>query len=270
MVFYFTATGNSLYVAKQLGDVCVSIPQAIHGGLHFSDESIGVVCPIYGHEMPEMVKQFLKEATFDTDYFYLILTYGRRHGGAAELAEQYLNDIGKEAAYINTIMMVDNYLPAFDMEEQIAIDPEKRVDEHIDGIRKDVERKLHYRQKATLGDRAAHQSFLAWHKGSNAFGPGMYRITDECIGCGICTRVCPAGCIHLEHQHAVNTGENCQFCMACIHSCPKTAIQLTMPEKNPKARYRNEHIRLTEIVDANHQASSGPSTAAYTERNQYA
>jgi hypothetical protein len=30
MVFYFTGTGNSLYVAKQLEKFPVSIPQAIH------------------------------------------------------------------------------------------------------------------------------------------------------------------------------------------------------------------------------------------------
>lgn len=29
-----------------------------------------------------MVKEFLHKATFDTDYFYMILTYGNRHGGA--------------------------------------------------------------------------------------------------------------------------------------------------------------------------------------------
>ena len=38
-----------------------------------------------------MVKEFLHKATFDTDYFYMILTYGNRHGGAAELAEQMEN-----------------------------------------------------------------------------------------------------------------------------------------------------------------------------------
>lgn len=256
MVFYFTATGNSLYVAKQLDNVCTSIPQAIHGDMRFVDEKIGIVCPVFGHEMPEMVKGFLADATFETDYFYLILTYGRRHGGAAELAEQYLHSIGQEAAYINSIMMVDNYLPAFDMKEQIAIDPEKKVDEHIAEIRKDIENGCHYRQCVTKADREAHRSFLAWHtNGSKAFGPGMYRITDDCIGCGICTKVCPAGCIHLESQHAVNTMENCQFCMACIHSCPETAIRLNMPEKNPKARYRNAHIRLMEIVNANNQIS---------------
>ena len=51
----------------------------------------------------------------------------------------------------------------------------------------------------------------------------------------------------------MNTGENCQVCMACIHHCPENAIRLTIPEKNPDARYHNGHIRLTEIVAANDQ-----------------
>ena len=129
MIFYFTGTGNSLYAAKRLDPELISIPQAIHRDrLIFEADSIGIVCPVYGHEMPAMVKEFLKKAEFRTDYFYLVLTYGNIHGGAAELAEQELESDGKSADYINTLKMVDNFLPGFDMKEQIAIDPEKRVD----------------------------------------------------------------------------------------------------------------------------------------------
>lgn len=82
-----------------------------------------------------------------------------------------------------------------------------------------------------------------------------YRVTEECIGCGICTRVCPTGCIGLENQVAVHTVEGCQACMACIHACPKLALRLTIKEVNPAARYRNEHISLAELIAANDQTS---------------
>lgn len=255
MVFYFTGTGNSLYVAKQLDEYQVSIPQAIHQKeLTFEADAIGVVCPVYGHEMPAMVKEFLEKAVFHTAYFYLVLTYGNIHGGAAELAQTFLNACGKKADYINTIKMVDNFLPGFDMNEQIAINPEKKVEEHITAIREDIDRRRCFQQPVTQEDRDWHQTFLAMAAG-NAGEPGqpLYRVTEECIGCGICIRVCPAGCVRLENQKAVNTMENCQMCMACIHHCPENAIRLTMPEKNPDARYHNEHIRLTEIVAANDQ-----------------
>ena len=46
----------------------------------------------------------------------------------------------------------------------------------------------------------------------------------------------------------------CQTCLACIHACPHGAIALTVPEKNPAARYRNPHVSLQDIIAANHQA----------------
>lgn len=60
--------------------------------------------------------------------------------------------------------------------------------------------------------------------------------------------VCPAGCIHLENQYAVHNPKSCQACYACVHACPKMAVQLSLsrPEKNPAARYRNEHVMLSE------------------------
>ena len=255
MIFYFTGTGNSLYAAKQLDPELISIPQAIHRDrLIFEADSIGIVCPVYGHEMPAMVKEFLKKAEFRTDYFYLVLTYGNIHGGAAELAEQELESDGKRADYINTLNMVDNFLPGFDMKEQIAIDPEKRVDEHIAEIKADIDSRRKWIQPASEADREWHRQFLARQAGNPAgLWKNIYKVTEECIGCGICTRVCPAGCIYLDDQRAVHTAENCQMCMACVHHCPKNAIRLTIPEKNPSARYHNVHIRLTEIVQANDQ-----------------
>ena len=53
MLFYFTGTGNSLYVAKRLERQPISIPQVMHReDLTVSDDRIGIVAPIYGHENP--------------------------------------------------------------------------------------------------------------------------------------------------------------------------------------------------------------------------
>ena len=82
MIFYFTGTGNSLYAAKELDEDTRSIPQVIRQErLEFSADSIGIVCPVYGHEMPGMVKEFIRRASFGTDYLFVVLTYGAHHGG---------------------------------------------------------------------------------------------------------------------------------------------------------------------------------------------
>ena len=253
MVFYFTGTGNSLYVAKQMEEAPISIPRAMRqGALEFTAEEIGVVCPVYGHEVPEMVKEFLKRAKFNTEYFYMLLTYGNRHGGAAELAFALCRQCGIQPAYINVVLMVDNWLPGFDMEEQKRLD--KKVEGQLDHILADVKARRHWISPVTQQDRAAHQEFLsrmrqmppdAWQH--------LLRVNEACVGCGVCEKVCPSGSIRLEGSRAAYNPGHCQTCLACIHACPQKAICLTIPEKNPQARYRNEHIALSEIIQANYQ-----------------
>ena len=257
MVFYFTGTGNSLYVAKRLEEKPISIPQIIRNEtLEFTEDVIGIVAPIYGHEMPPMVKEFVQKAVFHTDYFYIILTYGNRHGGASELAETFCRKCGIAPSYINVLLMVDNWLPGFDMNEQRLMD--KKTEENLSEIIADIHDRKRMISKVTDTDREVHQQFLqnmeklpedAWKK--------LIKVTPDCVGCGLCTKVCPSGSMQMEKGKAVHIPEKCQTCLACIHNCPHKALAMDMPEKNANARYRNEHIRLEEIIEANNQDTGG-------------
>lgn len=259
MVFFFTGTGNSLYAAKYLDSEPVSIPRIIHGeSLDFSADKLGVVCPIYGHEMPAMVKEFLSKAAFHTGYFFIVLTYGNRHANAVELAQKALAAAGKKADYITTLLMADNFLPAFDMAEQMKLD--KGVEQRLAAVKADIEAEKREYQPVSRKDRAAHEGYLALVKRQPETVWADFDFTDECVGCGICVKVCPSGCIRVENQRAVRAVVDCQACYACVHACPKAAIKVKklmgFQEKNPGARYRNEHITLCELVAANNQTEN--------------
>ena len=63
MIFYFTATGNSLYVAKQLDDELISIPQVIaQDDLKFKAEKIGIVTPMFSGKLPDIIQRFLEKS----------------------------------------------------------------------------------------------------------------------------------------------------------------------------------------------------------------
>ena len=256
MVFYFTATGNSLYVAKQLDEERLSIPQEMNReNRHYKAERIGIVCPLFEFEIPSLVKDFIRDSEFEAGYFYLVVTYGMHHGGVAERTQAWLQSVGKAADYINTIIMHDNALIVFDMDQQRSVEAEKQVDAHIDAIRSDIAAKKAMVQQAPADEIDFYQNFVAWiEKTGPMYAFPLYRVTDGCVGCGTCTRVCPRGCVRLEERRPVWDYTRCANCMACIQACPTKAIQfMTVKEPNPDARYRNPHIALKEIIQSNRQ-----------------
>ena len=252
-VLYFTATGNSLYVARRFEGKNVSIPQAIKNNLYeFTDDIIGIVYPAFGHEMPPIVQRFLQKATLDAEYKFCILTYGRRNGGAAELAEKFFASCGIRMDYIDIVLMADNFLPVFDMDEERTLD--KKVDEQLSAIVQKVDQRVKYIRPSSAEDVAAHKQFISMKsKNPDDYNGSQLLITDKCVGCGICLKVCPVGNIYLENGVAKRKNEQCEFCLSCAHNCTVKAITCRNSDKNPNARYRNENICLCEIVKANNQ-----------------
>lgn len=178
MVFYFTATGNSLYVAKCIDEYPVSIPQAIKNSSIYSDNQIGIVCPVYCGEIPNTVKEFLKESKFDTKYMYLILTYGNSASDCPEFTYNEFKALGINFDYIDTVHCVDNYLPVFDMAEEKKID--KDTDVQIAHIIKNIRLMKKGVPTATDADRKLHKQVATLNKFIPSFNNGkMIKITEN-------------------------------------------------------------------------------------------
>jgi formate hydrogenlyase subunit 6/NADH:ubiquinone oxidoreductase subunit I len=48
----------------------------------------------------------------------------------------------------------------------------------------------------------------------------------ECIGCGKCREICPAGAIHMEKKKPVIDPGVCIRCFCCQEFCPKGALKV--------------------------------------------
>ena len=138
-VCYFTASGNCLYVAGRIGGTLLSIPQLMRQDeIIIEDDAVGVVCPVYNAEMPMMVRDFMRKARIRTDYFFFIYTYGAGFGEAYAHAKLAAEEAGLTLRYVNAIQMVDNFLPYFDMQEQIDTLPQKDVEGQLDAVCADI------------------------------------------------------------------------------------------------------------------------------------
>lgn len=268
IILYFTGTGNCLYIARQLAGEnaeLLSIPQMVKRGKYeFEADEIGIVYPIYGHMPPYMVRQFIQKAKLNAKYKFAVLTYGEMKCDSVEIWDRISRKAGNTFDYIGTIVMVNNWLPGFDMNEQIKID--KHIPENLQKIKTDISQQKHWHEPVTEAERQIHREFITRSGLDPEVGFLMksekcFTVTKACVGCGICTYVCPRGNYELTAR-SVKTSGDCEFCFACIQNCPQRAIQFTKSEdgsfpdgteKNPNARYRNEHISLMDLKLANNQ-----------------
>ncbi len=268
IILYFTATGNCLHVARQLAESeeqLLSIPQMIKQNQYeFEADEIGLVYPIYGHMPPNMVRNFIKKAKLKAAYKFAVLTYGARKCDSVEIWNDISSKAGNKFDYINTLVMVDNWLPNFDMNEQIKID--KHIPENLRQITEALSQRRHWYEPVSEEERQMHAGFMARSELDPEVGflkksENYFVVTKNCIDCGACTDVCPRGNYEFT-SNGIKMQGDCDFCFACIQNCPQKAIQfkkndedplLANGERNPNARYRNEHISLVDIKRANRQ-----------------
>ncbi|MCH3950448.1 MAG: EFR1 family ferrodoxin [Acidaminococcus sp.] len=249
-ILFFTATGNSLAVAKALGGTRLSIPQLITKGIYEieDEEAIGIIYPIYAGNTPKIVREYLKRAKLTAPYLFAIGTYGNYACQAMTNFKRYAEKCGYHFQYTNTILMVDNYLDLFEINRQIEKIPSKKTDEQLKKIKKDIAARVMYTPGKSLLTEVIN---LVVKPQVAKFDSGKlaqsYIVTDACVRCGICAKVCPRGNISVKDH--VTFSDHCESCYACLHACPKGALHLKH-ERSAK-RWRHPDVTLAEIIEAN-------------------
>lgn len=226
MIYYFSGTGNSLYVARHLADelgerLCpMTLPAPTN------DEVIGFVFPVYGWGIPNVVEEFVRryKASFEGAYLYAVMTCGDDMGYTDRVLEKAL---GRKLDAAFSVLMPDVYvcLPGFD------VDSKEECREKFEKEKESVQLITECVKERQVVRHLKRGPF-PWAK-TYILRPlfNRYLVTDKyfrvdalsCVSCGRCQKMCPVGNILIVDE-VPQWQSHCTGCLACYHACPHHAI----------------------------------------------
>ncbi len=250
MIAYFSATGNSKYVAeriaKALQDSAVSIEAGrteiplAHG------ECFGIVTPTNWLELPVLVREYLQQLHLDctgTPYVFLVATYGTSPGCCGEDARRILARRGIRLSAAFSVRMPDNWTPIFDLSDPVKVAKQNEAAEsYIERLLIRIQAREsgnHMERKQPYFLRLLYDPLLNYERKTRHF-----YAEDSCIGCGLCARKCPVQAIEIKDKRPSWVKERCALCLGCLHRCPKFAIQYGSGRTKRHGQYRNPNTTI--------------------------
>lgn len=254
MVLYFSATGNTEFIAKEiakgLDDECVNLLDRIrtndNSELH-SDKPFIICAPVYVCEMPRFMAKYLKKQTFTgSKDVYFIFTSGGYCGISGVLAKSMMKKKKMNYKGHAEFKMPRNYiindsyplLSAEECEERI-LDSYAKVADTVETIKNGGKLKSRY---VFLFESIITIPFNpVWSK--LKYQTKDFYTTDKCVGCNKCAKLCPLNNITVIDKVA-KWGTECSHCMACIANCPTEAIEYgTISQGKERYRFdRHSHV----------------------------
>lgn len=252
MILYFSGTGNSLYVAKQLlaeGEALVSIAELMQKK-EFKielgdDEKLGIVFPVYFYTLPSIVEEFLSQAEIENaGYVYSVITCGGGTGQASAVLKKLLQSKGITLAYFKELLMPDNSMLFYQIPGTAKADG--RLQAAVPVI-DEVKAAIAEKETSRIKSSTVLSSIVgAGYKLCSS--TKKFHAEDSCTGCGLCERNCPQQVIKMVETPGPDgqsssrkpswQKETCCKCSSCINRCPAQAIQYGKVTKK-RNRYVN-------------------------------
>jgi ferredoxin len=255
-IYYFSGTGNSLAVArdlaKGLGDAdLIPIPRVMHQHeITDNAEAVGIVFPVHFSDMPRYVKEFVNKLSFPgKPYIFGIATCGQKPGHSLFTLKSLLERKGTTLAAGFALVMPENYIAPLDLIEPASIQQQKNEDikERIPALAAVItQRQISAPEGTDSFVWRILAGIISMYVTSVIRIPDQIHATDACNRCGICERICPTNNITVTKE-AVTWNGRCIQCYACVHWCPQGAIEIG-DRTAGKPRYHHPDIILKDMI----------------------
>ena len=248
VIFCYSGSGNCLdiakNIAKRLGDTDIVMMRAepevkdVRGA-----KRVGFVFPCYAGGLPGDVEKFVSELHVDPEsYTFGVVSYAGYPGvGMAKINDivplDYWAGISHQCSCI-WLMPHTLMLPMLD-----ASRAQERSEKLAAKIADDVLYVKHLSGRPLSNPVNALEA-KAWPMLSGKKAAKM-TVTDSCVGCGQCARLCPRGNISIVNGRA-SIGTNCIGCLSCLQYCPKQAINMGGATVR-RERYHNPNVSAADL-----------------------
>lgn len=257
-IFYFSATGNSLYAASEIKKAfkdakLISMPQALSDREYLYEfDEVGFVFPVYYGGMPKLVEKFISNVELPrVRYLFAVGTKGKKAPcNVLVHVNELLKGLEYELSYGVELVMVSNYLRrnswnGFNDNKIVLNKASHRLKEIIVDVKR-LEDNGPF--KRSFNGSMCEIAYRNWEKKLNRIDQ-KFTISGLCMDCRICESVCPVNNISVVDENPTWLGK-CEDCMACIQICPSKNIQIS--EKTlKKERYLHPKTDIKDIMDSN-------------------
>lgn len=211
-------------------------------------DMIGFVSPVYHWTLPEAVIQFIKGLQINPDaYIFAVSTPSLINGHVFEVLDGILKEKNASLSYGKILYSVANLViayPPFPSPKMRVPRTEKKltsISEDIVGMKKNKY------PKAFVLTRMLYSTIMPKYRRMLHDGDKGFVVTDKCVSCGTCVKVCPRRNIIMEDKKLLFSHQ-CSFCMACVSYCPVEAITYTVnAEMKEKYKYKYFFIRILKL-----------------------